>query len=245
MNTTRIILPDTIYINKIIKNQVIFSMPEEFSIYFSNIIEPYSEDLNIQIKCKYGENLGNCWRISNFEEDTDEFDFEIFVYDNSDNLLASKKSRAVMVERKLHPDETNIITIGDSITFAGVYATHIQTKLINVKTRGSRSVNKTIFTEGRGGWVYRQYFEMKGKRDEMSPFIFPEGIDGEAYYGCMEFFEELKTENASSYPLIGFEYEPIKDGQYFLENQKLYLMKNNKKELICENPEFEFDLAST
>ena len=241
MNKVKIVLPETIYINKMIKNQKIHSFSEEYTVYFKNIIQPYNPMWNIQVKCDYGQNLGEMWRIANFEEDINSFDFEIFVYDEYCEFLVSKKCKIVMVDRKLQHDETNLLAIGNSMTFAEEYLQQVQTKLVNVKTQGTRSVNKTMYYEGRGGWTCPQYFGMIGKKDEMSPFLFPKDVDGELYYGCMEFMEELKTENSSSYPLIGFSYEPIREGMYFLENKKLYIWKNGKGELIDENPEFEFD----
>ena len=65
-NKLLIILPQKIYILRNKKYQDICIDKEEYSIYYQNIIYPYSEDYDIQIDCDYGKNLGNYWRISAF-----------------------------------------------------------------------------------------------------------------------------------------------------------------------------------
>ena len=51
-----ILLPDTIYINKLLRNQDIGIKTEEYNIYFKNIIHPFNPMWDIQVNCKYGKN---------------------------------------------------------------------------------------------------------------------------------------------------------------------------------------------
>lgn len=67
MNEISIVLPHKISILRDVKNQGIRWDKEEYSIYYRNIIYPYSEEYDIQIECRYGKNLGHCWRLDNFE----------------------------------------------------------------------------------------------------------------------------------------------------------------------------------
>jgi len=175
-----------------IKNQKIHSFSEEYTVYFKNIIQPYNPMWNIQVKCDYGQNLGEMWRIANFEEDINSFDFEIFVYDEYCKFLVSKKCKIVMVDRKLQHDETNLLAIGNSMTFAEEYLQQVQTKLVNVKTQGTRSVNKTMYYEGRGGWTCPQYFGMIGKKMKCHLFCSPKMLVESFIMGAWNLWKNLK-----------------------------------------------------
>lgn len=59
MDRNIILLPETIYIKKMKKNQNIVTMSEEYNIYYKNILLPYDEKWDIHINCKYGQNLGD------------------------------------------------------------------------------------------------------------------------------------------------------------------------------------------
>lgn len=58
-----IILPEKISVLRDVKNQSIHTDFEQYSIYYKNIIYPYSEEYDVQIECEFGKNLGNCWRL--------------------------------------------------------------------------------------------------------------------------------------------------------------------------------------
>ena len=55
------------------KNQSIHTDFEQYSIYYKNIIYPYSEEYDVQIECEFGKNLGNCWRLEEFNDIADTF----------------------------------------------------------------------------------------------------------------------------------------------------------------------------
>ena len=56
MNKILILLPSRISVLRNIANQDIVTYFDEFSIYYKNIIYPYSTEYDIQIDCEYGNN---------------------------------------------------------------------------------------------------------------------------------------------------------------------------------------------
>ncbi|MDY3928620.1 MAG: SGNH/GDSL hydrolase family protein [Clostridia bacterium] len=237
-----VLLPDTIYIKKMKKNQNIVTMSEEYNIYFKNILLPYDDRWDIQVKCKYGQNLGDCWRLSNYLEKDDEFDFEIVVYNEYGEKLCSKKSRIVMVERKENV-RTKVMFIGDSMTYSQKYINHIFETLRGIETVGMRSLNGNIQQEGRGGWAFEQYFNSWFEEFGLSPFLFPKGIEGKNYFGNKDFADNAADINAVTYQYYGLNYGEMAEGQYYTKDKKLYRKNNGDEELISENPEFEFDFG--
>ncbi len=240
MNDILILLPDTIYIKKMKSNQNIITMSEEYNIYFKNILLPYNEKWDIQIKCKYGQNLGDCWRLSDYTESDDEFEFELIVYSEYGKKICSKKSKIIMSERSENI-RTKLMFIGDSMTYSQKYVEHIFTSLRGIETVGMRSLNDNIMQEGRGGWSYDQYFNSWYEQFGLSPFLFPKNIMGKEYYGNKDFADIVNDKNAVTYQYYGYNFGEIKDGQYYTSCNKLYRKNGNESELIADNPEFEFD----
>ena len=66
-----IILPEKNSVLRDVKNQSIYTDFEQYSIYYKNIIYPYSEEYDVQIECEFGKNLGNCWRLEEFNDIAD------------------------------------------------------------------------------------------------------------------------------------------------------------------------------
>ncbi len=109
--------------------QKLITMHEEYNIYYKNIIQPYNPKWDVVINCAYGKNLGNCWRLSDFAKaDIDGFDFEIVIYGEHGECLASKKCKIVMVNLVEEP-ETDVLFFGDSMTQARTYVNHISETL--------------------------------------------------------------------------------------------------------------------
>lgn len=236
-----LLLPGTIYINRPLRNQDIGAKPEEFNLYFRNLLLPYDPRWDIRVNCKYGQNLGDCWRLADHADGEDAFDLEIAVYDEYGERIASGKSRVEMVERKPHAPETTVLAVGDSMTRAQTYMECVLKKLYHVKTVGTRRFNNMAH-EGRGGWAYKQYLTcFTSVWGGVSPFLFPEGV--EDYYGNKEFMDIIADPARPTYAYDGFTFEPIRDGQYFTENGKLYRFLDGKNVLISESPVFKPDFA--
>ena len=215
---------------------------EEFSIYYENIIYPYSDMYDVVIDCEYGANLGHCWRISNTREINEtEFDLTLKVYGPFGKLLAQRKTKILLISHNEKKKEMSVLCIGDSMTNAETYVAQAANKARNIKTLGTRSTFSHAFHEGRGGWTVKMYFENWFSEFSVSPFLFPKNIDGEKYYGQLSYMK--KTINATDeYRYRGYNYKQIEDGMFYLgDDKKLYLYQNGEGVLYDKAPEFEFD----
>lgn len=237
---TIIVLPDTIYIQRLRKHQDIITMPTEYNIYFENIIYPYNANYDVCINCKYGENLGNCWRLGNYDGEDDIFDFEVAVYNEYGEKTASKSVKIIAAD-KCENKETSVLFIGDSMTYYQKYIERIVHSLYNIKTIGSRSLDKVVCHEGRGGWSYDQIFGAWYDQFGLSPFLFPKGVDGCKYYGNKDFIDDTLKEDSSTYSHYGLDYGSLEPEMYFTKDKKLYKMQNDAAVLVTDKPEFEFD----
>ena len=206
-----IILPEKISVLRDVKNQSIYTDFEQYSIYYKNIIYPYSEEYDVQIECEFGKNLGNCWRLEEFNDIADTFLLTLKIYGYYGKLLAEKSCRVQIFEKKEYPP-VNLLCIGDSMTMAETYIAHMVNKLKNINTIGLRNISHNVNHEGRGGWTGSAYFE-KYTDDGwgISPFLFPEGFDGKEYYGDKKFYEYMLSSN-TDYSHIGTAVTPIQDG---------------------------------
>ena len=112
-----IILPEKISVLRDVKNQSIYTDFEQYSIYYKNIIYPYSEEYDVQIEREFGKNLGNCWRLEEFNDIADTFLLTLKIYGYYGKLLAEKSCRVQIFEKKEYPP-VNLLCIGDSMTMA-------------------------------------------------------------------------------------------------------------------------------
>lgn len=236
----QIVLPERMYILKDYDQLGIQNAAEEFNIYFKNIILPYKTDWDIIVECEYGKNHGSFWRITEFPREKDSFPLKIKVYDEYGEKLAENSTTVVMNTIKRNPEKMRLICIGDSMTQSQGYVEQVAKKLNNIEFIGTRSFNNIIFHEGRGGWAWDGYFNRSYPRFGVSPFLFPENVEGKDYFGCVEFYEEISKFPRDDYPYAGFKYEEIKDGQYFTKERILYKRENNSDILIDKEPKFEF-----
>lgn len=212
---------------------------QEFNIYFKNIILPYKEEYDIQVRCSYGRNFGTFWRLSEYPHDVDNFDFEIVIYNEYGECIASKKARIELYDRKETDEPYNIICVGDSMTFAQKYMEQIAANLHNIVFKGSRNVFGHIAHEGRGGWSYENYFHNYKDNFGVSPFLFPEGVD--KYIGEIDFINKVNADEHLDYLYTGFEKHDFTDGCIYCRDEKLYLYRNGTFELYCAEPEWKFD----
>ncbi|MBR3942784.1 MAG: SGNH/GDSL hydrolase family protein [Clostridia bacterium] len=232
-----ILLPDTLYILRDKTNQVVTTNVEEYSIYYKNILYPFDSNYDIKIDCDFGMNLDRCWRITDFSNCKKTFPLTLSVYLFGE-LLVKKSITIEIVER--NNQELSLLCIGDSMTQAEEYEMQAVIKAEKIKTLGTRC-SKLVHHEGRGGlklYSYRHIYTHAGWFT--SPFLFPENIPGELYYGDESMWESVQNE-PNRYTSVGFTYKPIQDGMYTLRDGKLYLYKNDSYELVYEAPVFTFD----
>lgn len=239
MRTPMILIPDRVYILRNRKNQTIKTNREEYNIYFENVIFPYLPDYDAQVDCKYGRNLGHFWRIDDFPDESG-FPLTLRVFDNfTGELLCEKKTTVFLTAVRQNERRFTLLPIGDSMTQSEIYLEHTAMKLKNLDFVGTRSFNGIVRHEGRGGWSSSTFMEKTGDRWGMSPFLFPEGIDPDDYYGELGFMSCAGAEDsADTYVFDGFTPEEI-NGRAYLKDRKL--MRGD--EVIGESPRFSFDFG--
>ena len=239
-----ILIPEKLHILRERKNQTIRTNREEYNIYFENLLFPYLPDYDVQINCKYGRNLGNCWRLDEFP-DVDEFRLGIEIYDSfTGELLAEKEVSLTLHESRQNEKPFTLLPIGDSMTQSEIYLEHIAMKLRNLSFVGTRSFNGIVRHEGRGGWASSTYFENSGNRWGMSPFLFPDGIEPEDYYGYLDFMEKAGCEvNPDTYVYDGYTHEDI-SGRVYLKDSKLFRRSADGEIIVDESPRFRFDFGA-
>ena len=138
MKTPEIILPKRIAVLREQPHQDIKVKNEEFSLYFANFIHPIYPWHDIVVECEYGKNLGHCWRINDYPADVKEFDLWIKIYDEEGTLVTEKKTVIELCDQDI-TNPFRVLCIGDSMTHHMIYVSHMQNRLKNVFTCGTRS----------------------------------------------------------------------------------------------------------
>ena len=238
-----IALPKDIYILRPAERQSIEIDFEQYNIYYKNIILPYRDEFDVRIECDYGVNHGEFWRIEKFPYDRNSFPFKLQIFDDLGEKLAEANA-TIHVNDKKKSEEFSIMAIGDSMTHSLIYVEHITHKLKNIKTRGIRTFDDTVYVEGRGGWKYDTYFNsVIFNTGGASPFLFPKGVAGKDYFGDKE-FEGMKTEPDNfTYAFDGFPVFELKDGMIYHKEGKLYKRENGKDVLFSDSVEWEFSFS--
>ncbi len=236
-----ILLPRTVSILRDSEDSQLKKNIQEFNIYFKNIIHPFKEEWDIRTYSDYGMNLGNCWRLSNFPHDVDSFDFELVIYNEWGEKIASKKSVIELYDRKETDKPFNVLFFGDSMTYDNKYIERIAHNLCNVNFLGSRNFYGHISFDARGGWAFKDYFEVYKERFGVSPFLFPKGVDN--YIGDADFYDKVKSKHNLDYTFAGYERHEFIEGGIYGKDGKLYTYKNGEFELYIENPEWELSFA--
>ncbi len=236
-----IAIPSKVYIMRPKKDYAVVGGigGEQYNIYFRNVILPFKDEYDIKIKCDYGANYGEFWRIEEFPYDTDSFPLKISVYDAGGTCIAEKETTIIMTEKN-QAENYDIMAIGDSMTHACVYPAHVMHKLENLHFKGTRSFDGQLFTEGRGGWTYDAYFLNNTICwGGVSPFLFPKGVDD--YYGDIDFENMKKSDNKPAYSYDGFAAAEPHEGQIYHKDGMLY--KFGTAEPVNKKPEWEFNFG--
>lgn len=234
-----ILLPNTIPILRDSNDSQLKKNIQEFNIYFKNIIHPFKEEYDVRTYCDYGMNLGNCWRLSNFPHDTDAFDFEIVIWNEYGEKVASKKSRIELYDRSETDEEHSILFFGDSMTYDNGYIQRIAANLCNLNFLGSRNFFGNIAFDARGGWSFTDYFEVNKERFGVSPFLFPKGVDD--YLGDADFLTKSQSKHNLDYTFAGYEHHKFIEGGLYGKGGNVYTYKNGEFELYLQDPEWELN----
>ncbi len=236
-----IALPPKLYVLRPEEKQDIAIDVEEYNIYFENIILPYQESYDVKVECAYGKNYGSFWRIAQFPYEIDSFPLKLAVYDEWGEKLAEKSCTVILSDKQENPSSYNVMCIGDSMTHSAMYVQHISHKLRNLNFVGIRSFDGHIYMEGRGGWHYQTYFESNTiSWGGVSPFLFPEGVEPELYYGDYEFEKEKGAKNGLTYSYNGLPKLELKEGMVYHKEGKLWKVVCGEHLVINESPVWTF-----
>ncbi len=236
-----ILLPSVIPVLRDSQDTQLKKNIQEFNIYFRNIIHPFREEWDVRTYCDYGMNLGKCWRISAFPHDVDSFDFEIVIWNEYGEKIASKKSRIELYDRSEYDKEHNILFFGDSMTYDTAYIQRVSANLCNLNFVGSRNFFGNIGFDARGGWAFNDYFTVNKERFGVSPFLFPKGIDN--YLGDADFHNRVKSKHNLDYSFAGYEKHDFQEGGLYGKGGDIYTYKNGEFELFMEAPEWELNFG--
>lgn len=237
-----IVLPNIIPVLRDGIDQPLKKNVQEFNIYFKNIILPYKEEYDIQVRCAYGRNHGTFYRLSEFPHDVDSFDFELVIYDEYGERIASKQSKIELYDRRDIDAPYNMIFVGDSMTFGQVYMEQIASNLHNIVFKGSRDLFGHLAHEGRGGWSYPCYFNFyKDEFGGASPFLFPAGVEN--YRGNLDFINNVNAYPHGEYNYDGYAKQAFQEGCVYGRDEKLYRYENGEFKLCAEAPKWEFDFG--
>ena len=220
------------------------SPKEEYNLYFSNFIYPLLADYEVQVKCEYGRNYGDYWRIFEFPDDLNEFPITFEVYDGFGDKLVSRTCAVELYSAEQAIAPFCVLPIGDSMTQAQYYLEHTAFKLPGVRFEGSRCFNGIIRHEGRGGFKTEDYVYKYQDPHCPSPFVFPKGILGKEYYGDQTFYEHMILERDTYYYVYGGYVHPeLKEGMYYNRDNAIYRKVDGKEILYKQEPEWEFDFS--
>jgi hypothetical protein len=151
---------------------------DTLELFYKGILQTNNlENYNINLSASKGKKYKNRWIYTAVEGDTD-FNLTVKVYNDSMILLASKVCSINVVPVKSSPvAATNILSVGDSLTAAGVWTTEFDRRLTGTggTPAGSALTNiefigtlgDTTKHEGRSGWTWNNYNSLK---DGENPF---------------------------------------------------------------------------
>ncbi len=241
MKPITIALPKVIPVLRDGVDQRIKTNVQEFNMYFENIILPYRQEYDVQVKCNYGRNFGKFWRLSEYPKDVDSFDFELVIYDEYGEKVASAKTVFELYDRSEYDEDYNMLFIGDSMTFGQMYLERISANLINIVFKGSRNRYGHISHEGRGGWSYASYYNRCFNSGGISPFMFPKDVDN--YMGDINFINIVNNPEHPAYSYDGFEKQTFMEGCVYGKEGHLYTYENGEFVLLEKEPQWEYNFT--
>lgn len=212
MNGNDIILPRKIYTLLGDKDNI-----EQLNIYFRNIITGYYKDKIVEVKCDYGRQYEDFWRIEPGNSNIPQynvaeccFELKVQIKDYEFNIL-NEASTLIEVLPKTTKGKTHVLCIGDSITRWGCYIEHLTKVLPEAVSVGTRTYdNGGANKEGRGGWNAKSFLH-KNTLDYpydtafQSPFMFPAGIEGSKFWGNAAFWQNVVDKDPEGYDYHGFQ----------------------------------------
>ncbi len=184
-----LILPRVLYFRKTAEDQ-------QYNIYYKNITA--GEYDTFELVSQDGIQLNDCYRLQTGELKNELFEVVMRLFSGNNEVLASQGVIFNFVEQQSE-EEINLMCIGDSWTEMGGYCSRIrdqmdQLNLVGVMDRPGENMPRV----GHGGWSLYNFMN-NFMTDLDSPFLFPAGVDGSRYQGCVQTMKNIVTCDDSVY----------------------------------------------
>ena len=187
--SAELILPKVFYFRKTEEDR-------QYNIYYKNITA--GEYDIFELVSKNGTQLSDCYRFQTGEVENNLFEVVMRLFSNSNRVLTSQGVVFDFVEPR-SDDEINLMCIGDSWTEMGGYCDRIREQMDHLNLLGVMEwPEEDLPRIGHGGWSLYNYMN-NFMTDLDSPFLFPIGVDGSRYRGCVQTMKNIVTCDDSAY----------------------------------------------
>ena len=183
------ILPRVMYFQKTDEDQ-------QYNIYSKNITS--GEYDVFEVTAHEGTQLNSCYRVQTAELEELLFEANLRLFDANNEIVASQGLIMNFVEQQSE-DEINLMCIGDSWTEMGQYCARIRDQVDGLNLLGvMERPGENLPRIGHGGWSLDQYMH-RFMTDLDSPFLFPQGVSGSQYKGCVQTMKNIVTCDDGAY----------------------------------------------
>lgn len=188
-STAELILPKVFYFRKTDEDQ-------QYNIFYKNITA--GEYDIFELVSQNGTELSDCYRFQTGEVENNLFSVVMRLFSNGNEVLASQDVVFHFVEPQ-SDDEINLMCIGDSWTEMGGYCGRIRDQMDHLNLLGiMERPGENLPRIGHGGWSLYNYTN-DFMTDLDSPFLFPVGVSGSQYRGCVQTMKNIVTCDDGAY----------------------------------------------
>ena len=183
------ILPKVMYFQKTDEDQ-------QYNIYYKNITA--GEYAVFEVTAHEGIQMNNCYRVQTAELTELLYEANLRLFDANNEIVARQGLIMNFVEQQSE-DEINLMCIGDSWTEIGEYCARIRDQVNNLNLLGvMERPGENLPRVGHGGWSLDSYMH-RFMTDLDSPFLFPKGVSGSQYKGCVQTMKNIVTCDDGAY----------------------------------------------
>lgn len=225
--SAELILPKVFYFRKTDEDQ-------QYNIYYKNITA--GEYDIFELVSQNGTQLSDCYRFQTSEVNNNLFDVVMRLFSNGNEVLASQGVIFNFVEPQ-SDDEINLLCIGDSWTEMGEYCGRIQEQMDHLNLVGvMEKPGENLPRIGHGGWSLFNYMN-NFMTDLDSPFLFPIGVAGSQYRGCVQTMKNIVTCDDSAYNVALYKKyaRGWKDEGDFLWDEEGYYKEPLQGDVMTDN----------
>jgi hypothetical protein len=152
--------PDSSKVNFCLPPVIIAQTGNAISIFFEGItINKNLSRFHFIVSCSKGSYDSLKWSFNPAPSDTGEFDFKISAFDDSAHFVESDSARLRVYPASIQSkDTTNLLMIGNSMTFAGIMSIKLTELMYTTpgpfKTYGTVSINDSVKVEHGSRWAF-------------------------------------------------------------------------------------------